>query len=110
MSESRYEVVALPWVIVLVFVSIIVIAGLDLRCRGIAVRQFTLDLEKTGLTVLEGIIESPSVIIVVRDSGEFIAVIEENQQDTVYRYINKFYTFNDDMTIAWKFCPGGLFK
>lgn len=73
---------------------------------------FYTELQESGLVVLEGIIESPSVIIVVGTSREFVTTVIELHQDTVY-YCEEseyprhgsFYVFNDAMTMAWKYTP-----
>lgn len=74
--------------------------------------QFRAELEGAGLTIIEGVIQSPSVIITVDSPEEFMEIVEEYYQDVIYydpniRYFcsKSFYVFNDDMTIAWKYTP-----
>lgn len=77
-----------------------------------AAEQFGVVLEKVDLIVVEGIIQSPSVIIVVGTPEEFMTIVKELRQDTVYYYPRlgypsdrAYYVFNDEMTIAWKYIP-----
>lgn len=61
--------------------------------------------EEYGFTVLDGIIKSPSVIIVISSYDEFIDVARDQGVDTLYKYNNEYYIFNPGMVIAWKYYP-----
>jgi len=72
------------------------------------------ELQKLDYIVLEGIIESPSVIIVEDTFAGFVRTARDLHQDTVYHCCepdyprrSSFYAFNDDLTIAWKYTPKG---
>ncbi len=115
MGKDNSALYALVFTFGFIFLGLYVLAygdPRDWRQRKVA-EQYGVELERAGLTVLEGIIQSPSVIVVVDNSLEFMITIEELQQDTVYYYPiypstdNAFYVFNDDMTIAWKYTPKG---
>lgn len=71
--------------------------------RDKAVEVFISALDTAGLEVLQGRIESPSVIIDVYSVEEFISKVEEHNQSTVYVDGPRYYVFNEDMTIAWEY-------
>lgn len=63
-------------------------------------------LESNKVKVVRGIVDSPSVIIPIKDSGKIIRLIfSELNTTTVYRYGWTFYVFNEDMTVAYRYIP-----
>ena len=54
-----------------------------------------------NVKVQKGTIESPSVIINV-EMNEFLQILNEQTNPTVYKYMYNFYTFNEGLTIAYK--------
>lgn len=92
---------------------IITLVGL-IGCVKIAKRNFKQTFEETKVEVIDmlsknyqvikGIIESPSVIIIVETFTEFKQKCEELDTKTVYYDRDSdFYVFNDDLSIAWRF-------
>jgi len=62
---------------------------------------FQRELEDKGFTVIEGIVESPSLVIELSRS-EFLAKVTEFDT-TVYRYNWDFYVFEPDMLTAYRY-------
>ena len=55
--------------------------------------------------VILGIIESPSVIIIIDTFSKFTEMVDEIEPDIVYRYSDSFYVFDKGYTRAWKYTP-----
>jgi hypothetical protein len=68
-----------------------------------AVTTFRHELLAHGYNVENGIIKSPSVIVVI-DRITFLSLAVE-YKTTIYGYNNEFYVFNPEMTIAYKYGP-----
>lgn len=64
---------------------------------------FVEQLETIGYDVVEGIVESPSVIIVIRDEAEFLNKVKEVDACTVYYRYWMFYVFDSNMQLAYRY-------
>lgn len=92
---------------IVLIVGMMVYSTVDYNNKARAADRFGAELERAGLTVLVGIVNSPSVIIVVDSPMEFMSIVAEHNQNTVYRGYKTwpYYVFNDDMSMAWKYTP-----
>ncbi len=106
MSGSIDDTSKIMIIVIILVVGWIAYANVDYNNQVRAADRFGAELERTGITVLVGIVNSPSVIVVIDSSMEFMSMVLEHNQDTVYRAYKTqpyYYVFNDDMSIAWKY-------
>lgn len=65
------------------------------------------DIEATGLSVVENVkIESPSIIFIVDDLEEFLTISEQLGAEEIYldlAYTGSFYCFDEGFAQAWRF-------
>jgi len=91
--------------IVVIFLALCGCAVVIAYEQNKAFKAFVSMLDTEGLEVLQGTVESPSVIIDVYSPRQFMSIVSEHSQDIVYRDGWTFYIFNSGMTVAWRYYP-----
>ncbi len=111
LNEYNKMFIAMMVVFVVIFGGLYISMSVASSKQQRAAEQFGAVLERAGLTIVDGAIRSPSVVIEVDTSWEFTITIGKLQQDTIYYdstsffFNGAYYVFNDDMTIAWMYRP-----
>ncbi len=107
MSESMRDFRIFMVGMLVLVVAFVAYINMDYNNQVREADRFGAELERAGITVLVGIVNSPSVIIVVDSPMEFMSMVWEHNQSIVYRgyKILPYYVFNDDMSKAWKYIP-----
>ena len=96
-------------VIALIITSAGIIGGYSVLSSpiGTTLEDVIMDIEATGLIVVENVeIKSPSIIFIVDDLTDFLSICEQQATDEVYLavgyYSGSFYCFDKGFTQAWK--------
>lgn len=103
MNNQEIQILSTKGKIVVILFVAVVVAGSTLALWSQYNRRmdFRNLLEEYGIKVVEGVIESPSVLITTEDLTEFVDMAKNS--GTVYQNGNVFYVLNDKETIAWKY-------
>jgi len=73
----------------------------DVQTRINYANEFQNELEEMGFTVMEGIVQSPSLVIQLSRNDFITKVTELNT--TVYRHTWQFYVFEPNMLTAYRY-------
>jgi len=93
-------ILALIWILSLPTIWVITIP----RRKFVAERRQY--LTSSGVTIIHGEVESPSVVITVHTFAQFLDVLREQNTTTVYQTPQGYwYVFRLDYQVAWRFLP-----